>query len=224
MKSILIIFITFLTTTTFAQVKANKNFSDFLPKGFIIHEEIKGDLNKDGIEDVVLLIKATDKRQFVVDEYRGKLDRNRRGLIILFNKRDSFELALKNLDCFSSENEDGGVYFAPELALIIKNGNLNISYEHGRYGSWMYVFKAINTDFKLIGYESVYRSNYVFDGIAFDVTSINFLTKKKLIKEVIKVSPKGKEIYKESWKIIDVKQLAKLSEIKDFDEIDMSKY
>ncbi|MRX46622.1 hypothetical protein [Pedobacter puniceum] len=224
MKSILIIFITFLTTTTFAQVKANRNVNDFIPQGFVILEEIKGDLNKDGINDVVLLIKATDKEQFVVDEYRGKLDRNRRGIIILFDKKDSFELALKNLDCFSSEHEDGGVYYAPELAISIKNGNLNISYEHGRYGSWMYVFKAINTDFKLIGYESVYRSNYVFDGITFDETSINFLTKKKLIKEVIKVSSKGKEIYKEFWKKIDVKQLAKLSEIKDFDDIDMSKY
>ncbi|WP_205943805.1 hypothetical protein [Pedobacter aquae] len=50
------------------------------------------------------------------------------------------------------------------------------------------------------------------------------MTKKKLIKEVVKVSPKGKEIYKETWKKIDVKQLAKLSEIKDFDDIDMSKY
>lgn len=220
MKSTLAIF---LTLITFSQIKP-KSVSDFLPKGFIIHEEIKGDLNRDGIEDVVLLIKDTNKEQFVVDEYRGKLDRNRRGIIILFNKKDSFELALKNLDCFSSEHEDGGVYYAPELAISIKNGNLNISYEHGRYGSWMYVFKFINTDFKLIGYESVYRSNYAFDGIAFDEISINFLTKKKLIKEVIKVSSKGKEIYKESWKGIDVKQLAKLSEIKDFDELDISIY
>lgn len=220
MKSTLAIF---LTLITFSQIKP-KSVSDFLPKGFIIHEEIKGDLNRDGIEDVVLLIKDTNKEQFVVDEYRGKLDRNRRGIIILFNKKDSFELALKNLDCFSSEHEDGGVYYAPELAINIKNGNLNISYEHGRYGSWMYVFKFINTDFKLIGYESVYRSNYAFDGIAFDEISINFLTKKKLIKEVIKVSSKGKEIYKESWKGIDVKQLAKLSEIKDFDELDISIY
>lgn len=93
MKFSLAIFITFLTLTAFGQIKT-QNISDFLPKSFIIHEEIKGDLNKDGVEDVILLIKATDKKQFVVDEYRGKLDRNRRGLIILFNKRDSFKLAL----------------------------------------------------------------------------------------------------------------------------------
>lgn len=90
MKSTLAIF---LTLITFSQIKT-KTVSNFLPKGFIIHEEIKGDLNRDGIEDVVLLINDTNKEQFVVDEYRGKLDRNRRGIIILFNKKDSFELAL----------------------------------------------------------------------------------------------------------------------------------
>lgn len=90
MKSTLAIF---LTLITFIQIKP-KSVSNFLPKGFIIHEEIKGDLNRDGIEDVVLLINDTNKEQFVVDEYRGKLDRNRRGIIILFNKKDSFELAL----------------------------------------------------------------------------------------------------------------------------------
>ena len=173
MKSIFTVFLTFLSLTAFSQIKT-KNLSSFLPKGFIIHEEIKGDLNKDGVEDIVLLIKATDEKQFVVDEYRGKLDRNRRGLIILFNKRDSFELALKNLDCFSSENEDGGVYFAPELAIAVKKGNLHISYGHGRYGSWKYIFRFSQDDFKLIGYDSMYKSNYASDEPTFDEISINF--------------------------------------------------
>jgi hypothetical protein len=223
LKFTLSIFIAFLTLTAFGKIKT-QNINDFLPKGFIILENIKGDLNKDGTEDVVLLLKATDKKQFVVDEYRGKLDRNRRGLIILFNKRDSFELALKNLDCFSSENEDGGIYFAPELSIILKEGNLHISYGHGRYGSWTYIFRFSHYDFKLIGYESIYKSNYASDEPTFDETSINFLTKKKLIKEVIKVLPSGKHIYKNSWKTIDIKQLTKLSEIKDFDELNMSIY
>ncbi|MBL7973320.1 MAG: hypothetical protein JNJ85_00310, partial [Candidatus Kapabacteria bacterium] len=55
------------------------NLADFIPKGYILFEPINGDLNKDGIDDCVLIIKGTDKQYIVKDEYRGELDRNRRG-------------------------------------------------------------------------------------------------------------------------------------------------
>ena len=112
-------------------VKNNINPTDFLPKGFVVSEKISGDLNKDGIKDCVLIIKGTSKKQIITDEYRGKLDRNRRGIIVLLNKKDHYELAVKNESCFSSENEDGGVYFPPELSVEIKKGNLYIQYGQG---------------------------------------------------------------------------------------------
>ena len=92
-----------------------KTPKDFIPEGFVLFSETKGDLNKDGKEDLVLVIKATDKSRFVQDEYAGELDRNRRGIRILFQTDNGYELALANDTCFSSEQEDGGVYFPPEL-------------------------------------------------------------------------------------------------------------
>ncbi|GHU45267.1 hypothetical protein AGMMS50289_16060 [Betaproteobacteria bacterium] len=74
-------------------------------------------MNKDNQEDYVLIIKGTDKINFVNDERRGQLDRNRRGIIIAFKNQNQYELALENRDCFSSENEDGGVYYPPELLI-----------------------------------------------------------------------------------------------------------
>jgi len=47
---------------------------------------VKGDLNTDGLEDIVLLIKGTNASKIVDDEYVGKLDRNRRGIIVLLKK------------------------------------------------------------------------------------------------------------------------------------------
>ena len=76
-------------------------------------------LNKDGLEDCALIIKGPDKSKIVKDESRGELDRNRRGIIVLLQKNEGYELAVKNYDCFSSENEDGGVYFAPDLGVEI---------------------------------------------------------------------------------------------------------
>lgn len=131
-------------------------------------------MNKDGLEDCVLIVKSTDKNQIITHEYGGELDRNRRGIIVLLNKDDYYELAIKNYDCFSSENEDGGAYFAPILSVEIKNGNLNIHYAHGRYGYWKYTFRFQNSDFELIGYNQSDNRGPIVER----ETSINFLSKK----------------------------------------------
>lgn len=221
MKRLLTLAALFFITTAFAQVEQKQEPADFLPKGYLLFEKITGDLNKDGIEDVVLIIKATDKSKIITDEYRGKLDRNRRGIIILFGKKDHYELAVKNDACFASENEDGGVYFAPEISVGIYKGTLTIHYGHGRYGYWKYTFRHKNSDFELIGYDE--SSN--FGPVVKRQTSINFLTRKKQEKVNTNENAKGgDEVFKETWKNIKINQLIRLSAIKDFDELDMSVY
>lgn len=206
--------------TAFAQVKQYPKPTDFLPKGYVVFEKINGNLNKDSLEDCILIIKGTDTSKNVKDEYRGNLDRNRRGIIVLINKKDFYELAVKNYDCFSSENEDGGAYYAPELSIEIKKGNLYVQYAHGRYGYWNYTFRFQHSDFELIGYE---ESN---GGVIIDSeTSINFLTKKKQEKvNTNKNAQGGDEVFKKTMKNINVNKLIKLSEIKDFDELNMTVY
>ena len=202
------------------KVEQKQNPTDFLPKGYVVFEKINGDLNKDGSDDCVLIIKGTDKNQIIKDEYRGQLDRNRRGIIVLLNKNGHYELAVKNYDCFSSENEDGGVYFPPELSIEIKSGNLFVHYGHGRYGYWQYNFRCQDSDFELIGYESS-NGGAVIDS----ETSINFLSKKKQEKVNTNENAEGgDEVFKETWGKINVNKLIKLSEIKDFDELDMTVY
>ena len=109
----------------------------FVPQGNVISESIRGDLNHDGLEDYVFITKATLKSKFVKDEYRGVLDRNRRGLTIVFKQKNDYKLVYQSKDCFSSENENGGVYFPPELNVLIEKGNLLVHFAHGRYGYWI---------------------------------------------------------------------------------------
>lgn len=195
--------------------------SDFIPKGYVEFEKYFGDLNKDGLKDCVLIIKKTDTSNIVTNRFNKKVDRNRRGIVVLFNNEGGFELADKNYTCFSSENEDGGVYFPPELWLKIENEKLYIHYEHGRYGYWEYTFRYQNSNFELIGFDS--SSNR--GPITMRETSINFLTKRKLVKENINENAEGgDEEFKETWNTIKIDSLIKLSEIKDFDELDMYGY
>ena len=154
MRLLFLLIAVFFTTTLFGQTKQEKELSNIVPKGFMISERINGDLNKDGAADCVLIIKGTDKRKIIKDENSEKVDLNRRGIIILLNKNNHYELATKNYDCFSSANEDGGVYFAPELSIDINKGNLLIHFGHGRYGYRSYSFRFQNSDFELIGYDS----------------------------------------------------------------------
>jgi len=195
-----------------------KNPSDFIPESFKIFEQIDGDLNKDGLQDRVIIIKGTSKDSIVEVDNQGKVDRNRRGLIVLFKHKKGYSLACKNYNCFSSENEDGGVYMPPELWLYIKRGNLYVHYAHGRYGYCRYVFGYKKSDFALIGYDSSDNNGPIVNS----ETSINFLTEKK--RKRVNTNDEaegGDEVFEETWEDIYVEDPLLLSEIKDFDSLDI---
>ena len=205
-------------------VADQQQITDFIPKGYKLFEKISGDLNKDGLEDCVLIIKATRKDGFERD-YEGKLiDRNRRGIIVLFSEEKGYKVAVKNYNCFSSENEDGGNYFSPELGVIIKDSKLYLHYYHGRYGYWEYCFRYQNPDFMLIGYEASHDRGPV---VLFK-TSINFLTGIEYDDENINAynfnadsddDSEIDEVFKRTVVKLKKKPLMKLSEIEDFDEL-----
>ena len=205
-------------------VADQQRITDFIPKGYKLFEKISGDLNKDGLEDCVLIIKATRKDGFERD-YEGKLiDRNRRGIIVLFSEEKGYKVAVKNYNCFSSENEDGGNYFSPELWVEERKGNLYLRYCHGRYGYWEYCFRYQGSDFMLIGYEAYHDRGPV---VLFK-TSINFLTGIVYDDENINADKYDAdsdddseidEVFKRTVVKLKKKPLMKLSEIEDFDEL-----
>lgn len=214
----LLLFIFFVKFTCQAQTN---RVEDFIPQGYILYEKVFGDFNKDNQEDCILIIKGTSKDNFEINRFDEVVDRNRRGIIILFKNESDYQKVTVNLSCFSSENEDGGVYYAPELSFDVKKENLIIHYSHGRYGFWSYTFRYQDSKFKLIGYDS--SSN--FGPVVNSETSINFLTKKKLVRENINENAEvGDEVFKETWSKIKIDKLLNLSEIKNFDDLDMYNY
>lgn len=213
--------VTFIITSTNSYSAAGHNAVsnpvDLIPAGYTVVAKSVGDLNKDKQDDYVFIIKSTNKNEIVHDEQRGELDRNRRGIIIALRDGDKYRLTAKNLACFSSENEDGGVYYAPELDVGIMKGNLDVSYSHGRYGYWSYTFRFQHGKFEMIGYDSSEDRGPVIER----VTSINFSTQKMLFKENTNLDAEsGDEQFKETWTKIPTDKLIDLEKIHDFDELD----
>jgi hypothetical protein len=197
---------------------SNDEITEFVPKEFNVFEKIKGDLNNDGIDDYVIVIKAINKKNIIIDEYRGELDRNRRGIIVLLYENGVYKQFLKNVNCFSSENEDGGVYFQPELYINIEKGKLFIHFGHGRYGYWKYTFRLKNSDLELIGYDSSSNNGPVI----VSETSINFLTNRKIEKiNTNRNANSGEEVFEEINVNLKAKPLLKFSKIEDFDDLEL---
>jgi len=195
-----------------------QKIEDFIPTGYVLFEQITGDLNKDNQEDCILLVKRVNNDSIVLNRFNELVNRNRRGVIILLKKQSGYQLVTENLTCFSSENEDGGVYIPPELVISVQRGNLLIHYAHGKYGFWRYSFRYQDADFKLIGYD---ESN---GGVIINSTlSINFLTRKKLVRENTNENARsGEEVFREFWSKVEINGLISLTDIKDFDDVDMA--
>ena len=136
-----------------------------LPKQAALYDAIKGDLNKDGIEDVVVVTQETFKDKFLPfsdgcdestkdDKWCQIVNKNRRGIVILLSNGDKYEAVVTKRDIFESPKEDGGAYFPPELAVEIENSELKFFYRHGKYGYWEYIFALDGKDFRLVKYLS----------------------------------------------------------------------
>lgn len=194
--------------------KDKVTYKAYIPAKYHLFKAIEGDLDKDGLKDVVLIVKATDPKALVEHEYYGHLDRNRRGAIVLLNEKGKYKAVVSNLSCFSSENEDGGVYFPPELWMEIKNNLLRIYYSHGRYGYWSYLFRLEGNDLRLIGYDD--SSNH--GPLIQSETSINFLTGKKVVRDNLSQDPEEDPRFKETWSKINQAPIY-LSKVKDFDDL-----
>ena len=196
--------------------KDRLKYQAYIPASYDLFEAIQGDLNKDGIKDTILIVKATDPKAWASDEYRGKLDRNRRGIIILMSEHAKYKKLMQNLSCFSSENEEGGVYYPPELWVEVKNGRLNIEYLHGRYGHWGYQFRLEGSDFRLIGYDLANHHGALVES----EISINFLTAKKLLRKNLIQDEEQDPKFKQTWSKVHYPAMY-LSKIKDFDQLNI---
>lgn len=186
MKNIVLIF-----SLLFCSILCGQNsYVKEIPEEWKIISQVSGDLNKDGIEDLVLIIENTDASNILKNEGMGSpnLNINPREILVFFkDEQNNYTLIEKNTIGFiHSENDEESTCLADPL---MNDGGIKISNNiliiHFNYwlscGSWSvndasYKFRFQNNSFELIGFD-----HFSFNRATTEETrtSINFSTKKK---------------------------------------------
>ena len=225
--SLFLIYSTYIFAENFPQ-KA-KTVNDFIPKGWKKILTTNGDLNKDKLEDTVIVIEKEDKKNIKKNDGFGseELNLNPRILLVLFKQKDgTYILASKNDKGFiKSEGNDNNPALMDTLDdIIIKNNVLKIVFNYFMSaGSWwtstdIYIFRFQNNVFELIGYES---NAYMRNTGEEEGTSINFSTNKAKITTGGNIFEEKENNPKDEWRYLKFEKKYILDEMTEstLDEI-----
>ena len=206
-----------------------KTVNDFIPKGWKEILTTNGDLNRDKLEDTVIVIEKEDKKNIKKNDGFGpeELNLNPRILLVLFKQKDgTYVLASKNDKGFikSEGNDDNPALMDTLDDIIIKNNVLKIVFNYFMSaGSWwtstnVYIFRFQNNVFELIGYESnaYMRNTGEEEGI-----SINFSTNKAKITTGGNIFEEKENNPKNEWRYVKFEKKYILNEMTEstLDEI-----
>ena len=187
-----------------------KTVNDFIPKGWKEILTTNGDLNRDKLEDTVIVIEKEDKKNIKKNDGFGpeELNLNPRILLILFKQKDgTYVLASKNDKGFikSEGNDDNPALMDTLDDIIIKNNVLKIVFNYFMSaGSWwtstnVYIFRFQNNVLELIGYES---NAYMRNTGEEEGTSINFSTNKAKITTGGNIFEEKENNPKDEWRYL----------------------
>lgn len=189
----------------------------FVPKGWKLEKQQSGDLNKDGQDDLLLLLRMDDRKNILKNEGLGQdpFDTNPRILAVAFGNGRSFTLGLENHTLIARTEDpvmDDPVGEAGGVA--IERGTLKVSlYSFASAGSWSagsstFRFRHGKRGFELIGYDSSSTQRNTGE---VEQVSINYLTGKVQIS----TGTISDDKLKDKWRKIPKKKLLLLEEIGD---------
>ena len=198
-----------------------KTVNDFIPKGWKEILTTNGDLNRDKLEDTVIVIEKEDKKNIKKNDGFGpeELNLNPRILLVLFKQKDgTYILASKNDKGFiKSEGNDNNPALMDTLDdIIIKNNVLKIVFNYFMSaGSWwtstnVYIFRFQNNVLELIGYES---NAYMRNTGEEEGTSINFSTNKAKITTGGNIFEEKENNPKDEWRYLKFEKKYILNEM-----------
>lgn len=188
----------------------------FVPAGWGVEKESQGDLNGDGVPDLMLVLRMSDPKNVVKNDGLGpdELDTNPRILLVAFSEKAARKYSLALMNHTLIPRHTNPVMDDPlEDAAIVK-GALHVSL--GFFvsaGTWYtsqtrFTFRYQDGCFKLIGYDSREAKRNTGET---STVSVNYLTRKAKISEGNFADDREKV----SWKTIRVPKLLCLDAVGD---------
>lgn len=136
---------------------SGKAISEFIPKNYLFIDSVHGDLNKDGIKDVVIALKHKDEDTFAMDEEPKRI------LLVMLRSKSGLKVIGKSENVLMCLN-CGGVNGDPYNGITIIKGILSVNHYGGSAWRWLEVrkFRLQQNRMDLIGATSDFFWN-VYD-------------------------------------------------------------
>lgn len=169
-----------------AVAAAPDSFNRWVPKGWKLIHKASGDLNRDGVDDMVLVLENTSPAHFKKKEPGqfgpDTLNVNPRRIVVLLKAPQGFTEVLRRDDLLPTQHDENTPCLEDPLAnggVSIARGNLVIELQQwlscGSYGvlGETFTFRLQGSRFQLVGYDRSESSRNIGNR---SHTSTNFLT------------------------------------------------
>ena len=198
--------------------ESGDSIENLIPKNWKVLSMAKGDLNKDGIEDLAFVIENTDTNNIHHDEEgfgRDSINLNPRILGIYFRNNSGVLVKQLQSDSFIILQDSPTMDEPFDGIKILKNGVLTIDFHFWfSAGSWSmsnhtYKFRFQKNNFELIGYESSERHRGTGETTDY---SINFSIRKMHITNLT-IDENDTEVIKEESKTFKIDKLKSIQSL-----------
>lgn len=165
----------------------------FAPKGWALETQAKGDLNGDGVPDLMLVLRDQSPKNLIPNPDGfgdDPLDSNPRILLVALGGKDGYRLIASNRDLITRHTDpDMDDPFDADGGLLFKNGAFQIDVSSFyNAGSWQtedvtFTFRYRHGQLLLVGYDSstVSRNSGEMDGVSADYLTGRVKTTKSWI-------------------------------------------
>ncbi len=118
-----------------AEVTSTKNYDLLIPDGYMLLSKTEGDINNDGIADMILVVKSQQEKD---DEPLGDTAPGRILRLLIKDAKGFYTIAAESTTAILAKNEGGANSDDPFQDIAIKPGQFTISHMGGASERWSY--------------------------------------------------------------------------------------